>query len=81
MERDSILERFLEEVERRIGYARMRGQYFAEDRPYWQGYEDALDFTRRLLRRIRMELIEETIDAKAEEAYSLFYDRKEEVIE
>ena len=80
MESD-ILERFLEEVEQRIGYARMRGSYFKEDRPYWQGYEDALDFTRRLLRRIRMELIEEIIDPKAEEAYSLFHDRKEEVIE
>ena len=54
-----IFEKFLDEIEKRAEYARMRGQYFAEDRPYWQGYEDALDYTRRLLKRIQVEVIEE----------------------
>ena len=53
-----ILERFLEEVEQRIGYARMRGSYFKEDRPYWEGYAEGLDYARRLLKRIQIEVIE-----------------------
>ena len=58
MERDSILERFLEEIERRAEFARMRGSYFKEDRPFWEGYAEGLDYARRLLKRIQIEVIE-----------------------
>ena len=57
MELELVVKEILDDIEKRAGYARLRGEYFREDRDYWRGYEDALDYARRLFIS-KMEVIE-----------------------
>ena len=52
-----VVKEILDDIEKQVGYARLRGEYFREDRSYWRGYEDALDYARRLFIS-KMEVIE-----------------------
>jgi len=63
-----------EKIDEKIKYAYGRRDLFAEDRRYWDGYIDGLESAKRIIRQFEDEYW------KAEEAWSLFFDRKEEEV-
>ena len=63
-----------EKIDEKIEYAYGRRDLFAEDRRYWDGYIDGLESAKRIIRQFEDEYW------KAEEAWSLFFDRKEEEV-
>ena len=63
-----------EKIDEKIEYAYGRRDLFAEDRRYWDGYIDGLEAAKRIIKEFEDEYW------KAEEAWGLFVDRKEEEV-